>query len=184
MMINKDGLLILDEEDLVHWIIRDDEYFDPVVIPTIAHIPWMLKNIPIPRGTYNKVISALRDKIKSKFHEPSSYRSQWFTDVKKDDRAVPSTLELYAESLGGHLYTVFDLFVGFDQRALTEQSRDLQNITRNVSTHLYTNGLHEFDANLSRRHDVWTWKSIFIVCGWCKVSYLPTHGNRLEHDLN
>ena len=160
MMINKDGLLILDEEDLVHWIIRDDEYFDPVVIPTIAHIPWVLKNIPIPRRSYNKVISA------------------------KDDRAVPPIIELYAKSLGGRLCTVFVLLVGFDQRALTEQSRDLPNITRNVSTHLYTNGLHEFDANLSRRHDVWTWKSIFIVCGWCKVSYLPTHGKRLEHDLN
>ena len=25
-----------------------EDYFDPVVIPTIEHEPWALKNIPIP----------------------------------------------------------------------------------------------------------------------------------------
>ena len=158
MIIKEDGFITQDEEGLVQWIIRDEEYFEPVVILTIVkHIPWVLKNIPIPRGRYDKVISAIRDKIKSKIYKPSnsSYRSRWFMDIKKDgnsfkrlvhdlqpltavtikDTAVPPTIELYAKSLGGRLYTVFDLFVGFDPRALTEQSRDLPNITRNVSTH-------------------------------------------------
>ena len=289
MKINEDGFLTQDEEDLVHWIIREyehvfawdesekskfsDEYFDPVVIPTIEHIPWVLKNIPIPRGSYNKVISAIPDKIKSKIYEPSNsfYRSRWFTDIKKDgkslrlvhdlrplnavtieDSAVPPTIDPYPESFGGHsIYTVFYIFTPLGTFRLTsipmgytsstqichgnttfilqdeiphvnipsidnipikgpetrfEQEDgtyetipdkpnihlcdDLRAVHRRVKATavvsapdvqmgvkkaLIVGQLDEF---------VWTWKSIFIVCGWCKVSYLPTHGNRLEHDLN
>ena len=192
MKINEDGFLNQDEEDLVHWIIREyehvfawdesekskfsDEYFDPVVIPTIEHIPWVLKNIPIPRGSYDKVISAIRDKIKSKIYEPSnsSYRSRWFTVIKKDgkslrlvhdlqplnavtikDSAVPPTIEPYAESFGGRsIYTVFDLFVGFDQRALAEQSRDLTTFQTPLGTFRltsipmgYTNSMQIFHGD-------------------------------------
>ena len=42
------------------------------------------------------------------------------------DSAVPLMIEQYAESFGGRsCYGMFDLFVGFDQRALAQQSRDL-----------------------------------------------------------
>ena len=122
MNIKEDGFLTQDEEGLVHWIIRDEEYFEPVVILTIEHIPRVLENFPIPRKSYNKAISAIRDKIKAKIYESSnsSYSSRWFTDIKKygksfkclvhdlrpltavtiKDSAVLPTIELYAKSLG------------------------------------------------------------------------------------
>jgi hypothetical protein len=64
MPVNKDGFLWPEEEKLVHYLIKvhepafawnetekgkfSEEYFDPVVIPTVEHIPWVLRNIPIP----------------------------------------------------------------------------------------------------------------------------------------
>ena len=93
MPINKDGFLWPEEEKLVHYLIKahekafawdetekgkfSNEYFDPVVIPTIEHIPWVLRNIPIPPGIHNRVVEIIKDKISSGIYEPSnsSYRS-------------------------------------------------------------------------------------------------------------
>jgi len=192
MKINQDGFLTQDEEDLVHWIIRKNEltfawdetekgkfsedYFEPIVIPTVEHIPWVLKNIPIPRGSYDKVITAIRDKIKSGIYETSnsSYRSRWFAVLKKDgksirlvhdlqplnqvsikDSAVPPTIEPYAESFGARsIYTVFDLFIGFDQRELAVQSRDLTTFQTPLGTFRltsipmgYTNSMQIFHGD-------------------------------------
>jgi hypothetical protein len=163
MAVNKDGFLWPEEEELVHHLIKiheqafawteaekgkfTDAYFDPVVIPTIEHIPWVLKNIPIPPGIYDKVINVIRNKIDAGNYEASnsSYRSRWFCVLKKDgkslrivhdlqplnavtikDSALPPMVEQYAEGFGGRgCYAMFDLFVGFDQRALNIRSRDL-----------------------------------------------------------
>ena len=40
-----------------------DEYFSPVKIPTVAHTPWVHKNIPIPTGLLDKVIDMFKEKI-------------------------------------------------------------------------------------------------------------------------
>jgi len=32
------------------------DYFEPVVIPTVEHIPWVERNIPIPPGIYDEVL--------------------------------------------------------------------------------------------------------------------------------
>ena len=163
MEVNKDRFLWPEEEKLVHHLIKvheyafawteeekgrfSDEYFDPVVIPTIEHVPWVLKNIPIPRGIYEQVIEVLKNKIQAGVYEPSSssYRSRWFCVLKKDkkslrlvhdlqalnavtirDSAVPPIIEPYAESFRGRAcYAMFDLFVGFNQRSLAVKSRDL-----------------------------------------------------------
>lgn len=163
MNTGKDNFLWPEEEKLVHHTIKiheeafawdesekgkfSDEYFDPVVIPTVEHIPWALKNIPIPPGIYDQVVEVIRNKIQSGIYEASSssYRSRWFCVLKKDgkslrivhdlqplnavtikDSALPPTVEQYAEGFGGRgCYAMFDLFVGFDQRALSTQSRDL-----------------------------------------------------------
>ncbi|KDQ09755.1 hypothetical protein BOTBODRAFT_74174, partial [Botryobasidium botryosum FD-172 SS1] len=95
--VNPSGFLTPDEERLVHHIIRThehafahgplappttawnesekgrfrDDYFDPVIIPTIEHVPWVLKNIPVPPGNLEKVIAIIRDKIASGVYEPS-----------------------------------------------------------------------------------------------------------------
>lgn len=176
MLVNKDGFLWPEEEKLVHHLIKlheyafawtddekgkfSEEYFEPVVIPTIEHIPWALKNIPIPPGIYNQVISVVKDKIRAGIYEPSnsSYRSRWFCVLKKDkkslrlvhdlqplnavvirDPAVPPTVEPYAESFGGRAcYGMFDLFVAFDQRPLAPQSRDLTTFQTPLGTHRLT----------------------------------------------
>lgn len=163
MPINKDKFLWPEEEKLVHYIMLihekafawnetekgkfSDEYFDPVVIPTVEHIPWVLRNIPIPPGIYDRVIEVIRSKIESGIYQASnsSYRSRWFCVLKKDgkslrivhdlqplnavtikDSALPPMVEQYAEAFGGRAcYGMFDLFVGFDQRSLATSSRDL-----------------------------------------------------------
>ena len=81
MPVNIDGFLWPEEENLVHYIIKihemafawdetekgkfSDDYFDPVVIPTVEHIPWVLRNIPIPPGLYNKIVEVIKAKIES-----------------------------------------------------------------------------------------------------------------------
>ncbi|KAI0037767.1 hypothetical protein FA95DRAFT_1613901 [Auriscalpium vulgare] len=83
--INKDEFLWPDEERLFQHIFRIHEdalafeetdrgtlresYFSPYIIPTVPHIPWECKNIPIPPGIRQKVIDLLRDKIKAGVYE-------------------------------------------------------------------------------------------------------------------
>ncbi|KAI0038824.1 hypothetical protein FA95DRAFT_1585415 [Auriscalpium vulgare] len=94
--INKDGFLWPQEERLFQHIftIHEDalafeetdrgtlreSYFSPYVIPTVPHIPWECKNIPIPPGIRQKVIDLLRDKIKAGVYEQcqSAYKARWF----------------------------------------------------------------------------------------------------------
>ena len=122
------------------------EFFPPVEIPTIAHEPWIQKNIPIPPGIYKEVCEIIKTKISAGVYEPSnsSYRSRWFCVLKKDGRlrivhsleplnavtiqhsGVTPIPEHMAEnfacrSCGG----MFDLYVGYDERLLSENSRDL-----------------------------------------------------------
>ena len=122
------------------------EYFPSVEIPTIAHEPWVQKNIPIPPGIYKEVCEIIKTKISAGVYEPSnsSYRSRWFCVAKKDGRlrivhsleplnavtiqhsGVTPIPEHMAENFacracGG----MFDLYVGYDERLLSEKSRDL-----------------------------------------------------------
>jgi hypothetical protein len=64
MTINKDRSLWLEEEKLVHYLVKVHktafswtekekerffkEYFEPVIISMVKHVPWVLQNIPIP----------------------------------------------------------------------------------------------------------------------------------------
>jgi len=163
MNINQDQFLWLEEEKLIHHLVKlqefafawtkdekgkfSSEYFNPVVIPTVEHIPWSLKNIPIPPGIFTRVVDIIKGKMAAGVYEPSnsSYWSHWFCVLKKDgkslhlvhdlqplnavvikDAGLPPMIEQYAESFGGRrCYGVFDLMVGFDQRALVPESRDL-----------------------------------------------------------
>ena len=94
MPVNKDGFLWPEEKKLVHYLIRvhesaftwnknekgkfSDEYFDPVVIPTVEHVPWVLRNIPIPLGIYDRIVEIIKHKIKTGVFESSnpSHRSR------------------------------------------------------------------------------------------------------------
>ena len=123
-----------------------DDYFEPVVIPTVEHTPWVHRQPPIPPGIRDDVIKLIKSKIASRVYEPSnsSYQSRWFCVAKKNgsirivhdlqplnavtikDAATLPYVEHFAEqSTTRSIYTMMDLFVGYDHRALAEQSRDL-----------------------------------------------------------
>ena len=163
MEIDPDNFLWPDEVRLILWLIGHhptvfafdesekgsfkEEYFPPVLIPTIEHTPWVFKNIPIPNGIYDEVVRIIKSKVDSGIYEPSnsSYRSRWFCVVKKDgkslrlvhdlqplngvsvrDPAVPPFMDQMSEKAAGRAcYSTLDLFVAFDQRKLDSRSRDL-----------------------------------------------------------
>jgi hypothetical protein len=116
----------------------DNKSFDVVIIPTVDHIPLVLRNIPIPPRNYNKIITIIQEKIASGVYKESnsSYRSRWLCVPKKDgkslqivhdlqplnnkvtitDSSVPPLTEHFAESFAGRAcYSSLDLFVSFDQ---------------------------------------------------------------------
>ncbi|KAI0054658.1 hypothetical protein BV25DRAFT_1873301 [Artomyces pyxidatus] len=106
--INATGFLWPEEEKLFLHILRlneealafvdvergtlKDTYFSPYIIPTVPHVPWQDRNIPIPPGIRDQVIEVLKNKIAAGVYEPcqSSYRSKWFCTVKKNGN-LPDT---------------------------------------------------------------------------------------------
>ena len=86
MMIHQDAFAWDDLE----WGHFREDFFLPVEIPTIPHTPWVLCNIPIPPGIYNKVCTLLKRKIDAGIFEPSnlSYGSRWFCVIKKDGKSL------------------------------------------------------------------------------------------------
>ena len=123
-----------------------DEFFSPVDIATVPHVPWVKKNIPIPPGLYPLVCEAIKKKIDAKVYEPSnsSYRSQWFGVLKKDGKSLrlvhsleplnavtiahsglPPATETLAEHFAGRSCgACLDLYSGYDGRTIAESSRD------------------------------------------------------------
>ncbi|KAG2119716.1 uncharacterized protein F5147DRAFT_564263, partial [Suillus discolor] len=83
--INSKGFLRPEEERLfrhIMWLHQDalafedtdrgtlkESYFSPYIIPTVPHIPWEYKNIPIPPGIRSKVIEVLKLKIDAGVYE-------------------------------------------------------------------------------------------------------------------
>jgi hypothetical protein len=123
-----------------------NDYFSPVKIPVIEHIPWAHCNLPIPPGILDKVIQIFRDKFAAGVYEHSdaSYRSPWFCVKKKNgslrivhdlqplnaitihNSGIPPLADQLIESMAGHAcYSMLDLFVGYDHRTLNIASRDL-----------------------------------------------------------
>jgi hypothetical protein len=123
------------------------DFFPPVEIPVVEHVPWVLKNIPIPPGMHQRVCEFIKTKIDAGTYEPSSssYRSRWFTVLKKDQvsfrivhsleplnavtiahSGLPPVMETLAEHIAGRACgAILDLYVGYDERLLAESSRDL-----------------------------------------------------------
>ena len=162
MKLNEDGFLWPEEEKLFQHIFQMNErvlafteadrgsfredYFSPYIIPTIPHIPWTEKNIPVPPGIRDEVINLLREKLEAGVYErcQSSYRSRWFCVLKKNGKlrlvhdlqklngitireaGLPPILDDFVEPFAGRqCYTVFDLFWAFDGRKLDPISRDM-----------------------------------------------------------
>jgi hypothetical protein len=161
--IDPAGFMLPEEIRLAHWVLLENEnalawdesekgsfsseWFDPIYMPTVEHIPWVVKNIPIAPGIRAEVIKIIKDKIAAGTYEQSnsSYRSSWFTVPKKDgkslrivhdlqplnkvsirDAAVPPSMDQMADDFAGRAcYGMLDLFIAFDQRSLDTRSRDL-----------------------------------------------------------
>jgi hypothetical protein len=162
LKVNYNGFLQPEEEKLFkHILILNEktlpfeeqdrgtlskEYFSDYIMPTVPHIPWEFKNIPIPPGIREKVIEMLQSKIRAGVYEPSqsSYRCKWFCVLKKNgslrfihdlqplnkvsirDAGLLPVLDEFVEPFAGRqCYTSFDLFWGYDARIVDPISRDL-----------------------------------------------------------
>jgi len=113
----------------------------------VAHIPWVEKPFRIPLAIYDEMCQMIKRKIDVEVYEPfnSSYQSRWFCVIKKDGKSLrlvhsleplnrvtiahsglpPATEELamhFAERACGG---ILDLYVGYNERMLSERSRDL-----------------------------------------------------------
>jgi len=142
MMLHQDAFAWNDTE---RGHFRED-FFPPIEMPVVPHIPWVQKNIPIPPGLYDEVCQNIQRKIDAGVFEPSnsSYRSRWFCVVKKDGKSLRIVQSLeplnavtiqhsgvppYSEQLVEHFAgracgSILDLYVGYDERALAKSSRD------------------------------------------------------------
>ena len=169
--LNPDNFLWPEELKLVHHTLKlneqalawteaekgrfRDEYFSPVKIPVIEHIPWAHKNLPIPPGILEDVIKIFREKLAAGVYEHSdaSYRSRWFCVKKKSgalrlvhdlqplnavtirNSGVPPIPDQVIEAMAGRsCYTILDLLVGYDHRTLDIASRDLTTVQSPVGT--------------------------------------------------
>ena len=154
-----------------------EDFFPLIKIPVIPHVPWALRNIPIPPGIYNYVVKIICDKIAASTYEPSSsfYRSCWITILKKNgklrivhdlqllnaitirDSATPPFTEQLAESFGSRsCFGLLDLFVRYDERPIDIHSRDLTTFSTPFGTY------HLLDCNLS--HDSHWLHAMFASC--------------------
>ena len=157
------NFLLPEEIKLVKWIICahdtafawtdeergafDPEHFAPIEIPHILHVPWVLRQGPIPRGILDKVTEIIENKWRSGLYEPSSslYNSRWFCVYKKDGKslrlvhslkplntvtiknaAMPPYTDVVTEDFAGRsIYTTLNLYVSFNQRQLHPNSCDM-----------------------------------------------------------
>jgi hypothetical protein len=121
-----------------------EEFFPPIEIPVVEHVPWVMKNLKIPPGSYKEVCDMIKTKIDAGVYEPSnsSYRSRWFTVVKKDGKSLrivhsleplnavtiahsglpPAADELAEQFSGYSCGGILDLYVGYDERKLAPKS--------------------------------------------------------------
>ena len=156
----------------------NERYFPPVKIPTIPHTLWVLQNIPIPPSMWADTIQIIKDQIASGIYEPSAaaYRLHWFCVLKQDgkslclihnlqplnvvtiqDSSTPPFVEHLAESFAGYaVYSMMDLFAGYDQCPLHPDSQDLTTFNSPMGPHHlttipmgYTNAVQIYQADMS-----------------------------------
>jgi hypothetical protein len=131
------------------------DMFPAVTIPTIEHTPWTEKAIPIPPGIEKEFMDQIYQKLNTGVYEPSnaSYRSRIFTVAKKSgairivhdlqqlnsvtikDAGLPPAVEQYAEWYAAKsIYTLMDIYVGYDHRVIDEESRALTTFQTPIGT--------------------------------------------------
>jgi hypothetical protein len=153
------------------------KYYPDYIMETVPHTPWRIHPGKIPESIRPQVIQLLRDQVKAGNLEPSisSYRSKIFAIVKPSgglrivhdlqplnavsvqDSMLPPNVAEFAESFVGRaVYGVMDLYSGYHQRTLHEQSRPLTACqTDNGNMQLtslpigYTNSMQEYQRTTS-----------------------------------
>ena len=124
----------------------DPQKVTPMVIFTVPHIPWDLKPISVPKALTPKLIALLKEKLDAKILERSDapYSNRWFTVQKKNGKlrfiqdmqppnrvtirnvGVGPVVDEYAEDFAGRaIYSIGDLYSGYDQFQLSQGSRDI-----------------------------------------------------------
>ena len=118
----------------------------PMVIFTVPHVPWDLKPISIPRALLPKLVDLLKEKVRMGILEPlmAPYSNRWFTVSKKSgalrfiqdmqpankviirNKESRPIVDEVAEAFAGHaIYSIGDLYSGYDQFQFVFESRDL-----------------------------------------------------------
>ena len=118
----------------------------PMVIFTVPHVLWDLKPILVPRALLPKLVDLLKEKVRMGILEPSMapYSNRWFTVSKKSgalrfiqdmqptnkvtirNKGSGPIVDEVAEAFAGHaIYSIGDLYSGYDQFQLAFESRDL-----------------------------------------------------------
>ena len=124
----------------------DPKEVTPMVIFTVPHVPWELKPIPVPRALMPKLVDLLKEKLEARILERSNspYSNRWFTVRKKNgklrfiqDMQPPNKVTIrnvntgpvvdeFAEEFAGRaIYSIGDLYSGYDQFQLAQDSRDI-----------------------------------------------------------
>ena len=122
------------------------EEVTPMIVFTVPHVPWDLKPIPVPKALLPQLVELLKEKVRARILEPSGapYSNRWFTIRKKNgklrfiqDMQPPNAVTIrnvgtgpavdeFAEEFAGRaIYSIGDLFSGYDQFQLAEGSRDI-----------------------------------------------------------
>ena len=86
--MDKVHFLLAEERKFIHHLISEqneafawddtkrgrfrEDMFPAVEMPVIEHVPWALKNIPIPQGLYDEVCKVIKTKIDTGVYEPSN----------------------------------------------------------------------------------------------------------------
>ncbi|KAK4698933.1 hypothetical protein P7C70_g7335, partial [Phenoliferia sp. Uapishka_3] len=123
-----------------------ESYADPYKIPVVPHTPWRQSALPIPLAAREKIIETFKSRMEEGLYEKSSsaYSGRWFVVAKKDgkyrivhdlqplnavtirDAGLPPVMEDFIEDFTGRACLgLMDVFGGFDQRDLADESRDL-----------------------------------------------------------
>ncbi|CAM6128801.1 unnamed protein product [Calypogeia fissa] len=122
------------------------KFVTPMVVFTVPHVPWDLKPIAVPRALAPKLAELLNKKLRARILERSDapYSNCWFTvrkkngslrfiqDMQPPNRATirnvgvgPLVDEFAEEFLSRAIYSMGDLFLGYDQFQLAKSNRDI-----------------------------------------------------------
>ncbi|KAL3676829.1 hypothetical protein R1sor_026777 [Riccia sorocarpa] len=127
----------------------DPSVVPPMIVFSVPHAPWNLRPILVPKALLPKLLELLKEKMRMRILEPSlaPYSSRWFTVPKKNsslrfiqdmqpmnvvtirNAGVGPIVDEYAEAFAGRaIYSMGDLYSGYDQFQIAEGSRDLTTI--------------------------------------------------------